>query len=77
MPYANVMRIIYRKVILNEADPVSRRPNFILIESMYMPGKSLVWDKTVSEISYNGNNPASLALSTFELLNVDDDFLFN
>jgi hypothetical protein len=37
MPYANLMRIIYRKRILNEADPVSRRPDFHLINKMYMP----------------------------------------
>ena len=27
------------------------------------------------EIIYNGNDPALLVLSTFELLNIDDDFL--
>ena len=28
MPYANIMRILYMKGSLNEADPVSRRPDF-------------------------------------------------
>ncbi len=32
MPYANIMRIIHRKGILNEADPVSRRPYFLPID---------------------------------------------
>ena len=36
MPYANVMRILYKKGILNEADPVSRRPDFLQID-MYKP----------------------------------------
>ncbi len=27
------------------------------------------------DIIYNGNDPALLALATFQLLNVDDDFL--
>ena len=31
MPYANYMRIVYRKGELNEADPVSRRPDFFSI----------------------------------------------
>jgi hypothetical protein len=32
MSYANEMRILYRKGILNEADPVSRRPDFLQID---------------------------------------------
>jgi hypothetical protein len=34
MPYANFMRILYRKGILNEADPVSRRPDFHQIDEL-------------------------------------------
>ena len=41
MPYANLMRILYRKEILNEADPVSRRPNFLPIGSLYILDESL------------------------------------
>ena len=40
MPYANEMRILYRKGILNEADPVSRRPDFLQID-LYRPEGSL------------------------------------
>ena len=32
MPYANEMRILYKKGILIEADPVSRRPDFLQID---------------------------------------------
>ena len=32
MPYANEMRILYKKGILNEADPMSRRPDFLQID---------------------------------------------
>jgi len=40
MPYANVMRILYKKGILNETDPVFRRPDFLQID-LYMPKDSL------------------------------------
>ncbi len=33
MPYVNLMRILYTKGILNEVDPVSRRPNFLPVEN--------------------------------------------
>jgi hypothetical protein len=39
--YANLMRILYRKGILNEADPVSRRPDFLSIDILYTPNESL------------------------------------
>jgi len=41
MPYANLMRILYMKGILNEANPVPRRPDFLPIENLYMPDESL------------------------------------
>jgi hypothetical protein len=66
MPYANLMRILYRKEILNEADPVSRRPDFFPIDNLYMPDESLWWDGKVTDIDTNGNGPALLALSTLE-----------
>ena len=74
-PYANLMRILYRKGILNEADPVSRRPDFLPIDNLYKPDESLWWDGNVPGIDTNGDGPALLALSTSEALNVDDDFL--
>ena len=41
MPYANLMRILYMKGILNEADPVSRRPDFLPFDDLYMQDESL------------------------------------
>jgi hypothetical protein len=65
MPYANVMRILYRKGIHNEADPVSRRPDFFPIEKLYSPDESLWWDGGVLDVLENDNNePALLALTT-------------
>jgi hypothetical protein len=74
MPYANEMRILYRKGILSEADPVSRRPDFLQID-LYILEDSLWWDGNVPDIIYNGSEHALLALITFQELNVDDDFL--
>ena len=45
LSYANLMRILYMKGILNEAEPVSRRPDFLPIDNMYMPDESLWWDE--------------------------------
>ncbi len=39
--YANLVRILYKKEILNEADPISRRPDFIHIDNMYISNESL------------------------------------
>ncbi len=58
MPYANLMRILYRKGILIVADPVSQRPDFLLIDNMYMPDESLWWDGNKPGIIYNGNDHA-------------------
>ncbi len=60
MPYAKFMSILYRKVILNEADPVSRRPDFHQIDKLYIPDLNLWWDGNVSDIIYNGNDPTLL-----------------
>jgi hypothetical protein len=38
MPYANLMRILYTKEILNEADPVSRDPDFLPVDKMRVCG---------------------------------------
>ena len=68
MPYAILMRILYRKGILNEADPVSRRPNFlVLVDNMYKLDESLQWDGKVLDIDTNGNGTELLALSTFDV----------
>ena len=53
MPYANLVRILYRKRILSEADPVSRRPDFLPIDNMYKPNESLLWDEKVPDIDTN------------------------
>ena len=74
MPSTNLMRILYMKEILNEADPVSRRPDFLPIDNLYMPDESLWWAGKAN-IDTNGNGRALLALLTLEFLNVDDDFL--
>jgi hypothetical protein len=66
------MRILlYRKGILNEADPMSRRLDFLQID-LYKPEDSLWWDGNVPNIIYDGSDPA---LAPFQELNVDDDFL--
>ena len=76
MPYANLMRILSTKGILNEADPVSRRPDFLPIDNLYIQDESLEWDEKVPEIyTTNSNDPSLLAISKLEALNVDDDFL--
>ena len=77
MPYTNLMRILYRKGILNVADPVSRRPDFLPIDNMSKPDESLYWNGKVHDINTNGNGPALLKLSTLEVLHVDGDFLSN
>jgi len=53
---------------------VSRRPDFFQTD-MYRQEDSLWWDGNVPDIIYNVNDHALLTLSTFQSLNVDDDFL--
>ncbi len=74
MPYAIEMLILYKTRILNEADPVSRRPAFLQID-LYRPKDSLWWDGNVPGTIYNGSDLTLLALTTFQELNIDDDFL--
>ncbi len=64
MPYANLMRILYMARILNDADPVSRRPDFYTIDKLYKPDLNLWWDGNVLDIIDNGSDHALLALST-------------
>jgi hypothetical protein len=76
MPNANIMRILYKKGILNEADPVSRCPGFLPIDDdkLYNTQECLWWNGKVLDVLNNDNEPTLLALST-EILNVDVDFL--
>ena len=60
------MRIVYMKGILNEADPASRRPDFLPGDNLRGPYESLWWDGNVPGIYTNGNALALLALSTLE-----------
>ncbi len=76
MPYPNIMRILYIKGSLNEADPVSRRPDFHPIDNdkLYNTQEGLWWDIKVLNVMRSDNEPALLALLTEEL-NVDVDLL--
>ena len=76
-PFANLLRSLYVKRIFNEADSVSRRPDFLPIDNMCRLDESLWWDGKVPDIYFNGNDPALLTLSILEALNVDDNFLSN
>jgi hypothetical protein len=42
---------------------------------MYMPEDSLWWDGNMLDIMYNDDDHALPALTIFQSLNVDDDFL--
>ncbi len=66
MPYANLMRILYKKGILNEADPVSRHPDFHQTDRLYRLDLNLWRDGNVPDNIYNGNDPTLLALSTLK-----------
>ena len=56
---------------------MSRRPDFLPIDNMYMPDESLWWDAKVHDIDTNNNGLALQAPSTLEALNVDDDLMSN
>jgi len=76
MPYASLMRNLYMKGILNEADPVSRRPDFLPVNKVRGLDEILWWDGNVLDIDTNGNDHALMALSISEILHVIyDDFL--
>jgi hypothetical protein len=59
MRYANIMRILYKKGVLDEVDPVSRRPDFLPIddEKLYNTQKCLWWDGKVLDVLNNDNEP--------------------
>ena len=67
MSNANLMRILYMKGILNEADPVSRRPDFLPIDNMYTPDESLQWDGKVHDIDTNGIGHATTEIEQLHL----------
>ena len=69
------MTVGLEKGILNEADSVSRRPDFLSIDTLRRSDESLWWDKNVPNIDTNGIRHALLALSALETSNVDDDFM--
>ena len=76
--YENSSRILYKKGILNEADPASRRPDFLPVDNLYNIDESLWWDINAPKFIYNLNDLALFALSTLEaLINDDDYFLSN
>ena len=67
MPYANLMRILYMRGILNETDPVSRRPDFLPVDNLRGPDQSLLWDGNRHYIDTNVYNPAILTLSPLKV----------
>lgn len=63
MPYTGTMTIVYRKGTANEADPVSRRPDFY----------SIWWDGEVPRINDVDDEALLLAL-TADDISVDEEF---
>ena len=41
MSYANLMHIVYMKGILNESEPMSRRPDFLPVDDVHRPDASM------------------------------------
>jgi hypothetical protein len=79
MPFAHCISIIYRKGSINEADAVSRRPDFFLPDTddhMRRPIEMLAlwWDGKVPDLCYQSNDIALLVISV-DIVSVDDVFL--
>jgi hypothetical protein len=78
MPFAQNMSILYRKGSVNEADLVSRRPDFFHPDDIQLrrPAEmfALWWDGNVSDLCYQNNDIALLVLLA-NTVSVDDDFL--
>ena len=53
MPYANLMCILYKKGIIHEIDPVTRRPEFFPVDNLRGPYECLRWDGNVPRIETN------------------------
>jgi hypothetical protein len=73
------MSIIYRKGSINEADAVSRRPDFFYPDTdvyMHMPVEmfALWWDGKVLDSCYQSNETSLLVFSA-DTVSVDNDFL--
>ena len=64
MPYTGTMKITYRKGSANEADPVSRRPDFY----------SLWWDGELPNDAKVWNTEATLLAMNADEISVDDEF---
>ncbi len=62
MPYANIMRIFHKKEIINEADPVFRRSDFLPIDDdkLYITRENLWWDGRVLDFISIDHEPALL-----------------
>ena len=72
------MSILYRKASVNEAGPVSRRPDCFHPDDVQLrrPAEmfDLWWDGNVLDLCYHNNDTTLLVLSE-DILSVDDDFL--
>jgi hypothetical protein len=77
-PFAQNMSILYRKGYVNEADPLSRRPDFFHPDDVQlrMPAEmfALWWDGHVLGLCFQNNDNVLLVLSTYTVF-VDDDYL--
>jgi hypothetical protein len=78
MPFAHCMSILYRKGSVNEADVVSRRPNFSQLDDVPLRRPvdmfALGWDGKVPNLCYQSNYNVLLVLSA-DNVSVDDGFL--
>jgi len=78
MSCAQSMSIIYRKGMVNEADVVSRRPDFLHPDDVRMRKPfemfAIWWDGNVPDFCYQNNNTVLLVLLA-DIVSVDDDFL--
>ena len=72
------MSILYRKGSVNEADPMSRRPDFFHPDDVKLRRPSEIfapwWGGNVLDMCYQNNDTALLVLSA-NIVSVDDDFL--
>ena len=79
MPFAHYMSFIYCKGSINEADVVSRRPDFFhpdtdVDQRMSVEMFALWWDEKVPDLCYQSNETSLLVLSA-DIVSVYDGFL--
>jgi hypothetical protein len=78
MPFAQCMSILYRKGSINEADVLSRRPDFFHPDDVHMRMPiemfALWWNGKVHNLCYQSNDTALLVLSP-DIVSIDDGFL--